>query len=46
MQPNIDEQIGMLARTIIARPNIEKIMHSANVAVSVTSQVQRDQVVR
>ena len=30
VQPNIDEQIGMLARTIIARPNIEKIMHSAN----------------
>ena len=35
VQPNIDEQIGMLARTIIARPNIEKIMHSANLDVSV-----------
>ncbi len=45
VQPNIDEQIGMLARTIIARPNIEKIMHSANLDVSVTSQIQRDQMV-
>lgn len=45
VQPNIDEQIGMLARTIIARPNIEKIMHSANLDLSATSQVQRDQMV-
>lgn len=42
VQPNIDEQIGMLARTIIARPNIEKIMHSANLDVSQTSQSERD----
>ena len=35
----------MLARTIIARPNIEKIMHSANLDVSATSQIERDQMV-
>ena len=35
----------MLARTIIARPNIEKIMHSANLDVSVKSQIERDQMV-
>ena len=45
VQPNIDEQIGMLARTIIARPNIEKIMHSANLGVSGTTQIERDQMV-
>lgn len=45
VQPNIDEQIGMLARTIIARPNIEKIMHSANMDASATSQIERDQMV-
>ena len=45
VQPNIDEQIGMLARTLIARPNIEKIMHSANLDVLATSQLQRDQMV-
>ena len=45
VQPNIDEQIGMLARTIIARPNIEKIMHSANLDVSGTTQIERDQMV-
>lgn len=45
VQPNIEEQIGMLARTIIARPNIEKIMHSANMDIATTSQIQRDQMV-
>lgn len=45
VQPNIDEQIGMLARTIIARPNIEKIMHGANMDVTATTQIQRDQMV-
>ena len=45
VQPNVDEQIGMLARTIIARPNIEKIMHSANLDVSGTSQIERDHIV-
>lgn len=45
VQPNIDEQIGMLARTIIARPNIEKIMHDQNMDIAATSQIQRDRMV-
>jgi polysaccharide chain length determinant protein (PEP-CTERM system associated) len=45
VQPNIDEQIGILARTIIARPNIEKIMHSANLDVAATTQIERDRMV-
>lgn len=45
VQPNIDEQIGMLARTIIARPTIEKIMQDANMDVPATSQVERDYLV-
>lgn len=45
VQPNIEEQIGMLARTIIARPNIEKIMHGADMDVAATSEVERQQIV-
>ena len=45
VEPNIEQQIGMLARTIIARPNIEKIMRDANLDVSITSQIERDQMV-
>ncbi len=34
VQPNVDEQIAMLARTLIARPNIEKIIRSADLDVT------------
>ena len=36
VQPNVDEQISMLARTLIARPNIEKIMRSSDLDVTAT----------
>jgi polysaccharide chain length determinant protein (PEP-CTERM system associated) len=45
VQPNIEEQIGMLARTLIARPNIEKIMRSADLDVGATTQLQKDRLV-
>jgi polysaccharide chain length determinant protein (PEP-CTERM system associated) len=45
VQPNIDEQISMLARTLIARPNIEKIMRSADLDVTTTTQLQKDRMV-
>ena len=45
VQPNVDEQIGMLARTLIARPNIEKIMRSADLDVTVTNQIDKDKLV-
>src|SRR5512138_3809094 len=40
VQPNVDEQITMLARTLIARPNIEKIIRSADLDVTATTQIQ------
>jgi polysaccharide chain length determinant protein (PEP-CTERM system associated) len=45
VQPNVDEQIAMLARTLIARPNIEKIMRSSDLDVTATTQLQRDRLV-
>jgi polysaccharide chain length determinant protein (PEP-CTERM system associated) len=42
VQPNVDEQIAMLARTLIARPNIEKIIRSSDLDVTATSQIERD----
>ncbi len=45
VQPNIEEQISMLARTLIARPNIEKIVSSTDLDVAVTSQLQKDRLV-
>src|SRR5207344_3159672 len=45
VQPNIDEQIAMLARTLIARPNIEKIMRSSDLDVTTNTQLDRDRLV-
>jgi len=45
VQPNVDEQIGLLARTLISRPNIEKIMRSADLDVTVTTPLDRDRLV-
>ena len=45
VQPNIDEQIGMLSRTIVARPNIERILHGVNPEASAATQIERDQMV-
>jgi len=45
VQPNVDEQISMLARTIVARPNIEKIIRSTDQDVSATTEIQKDRLV-
>jgi len=45
VQPNVDEQIAMLARTLIARPNIEKIIRSSDLDVGATTQIERDRIV-
>ena len=45
VQPNIDEQISMLARTLIARPNVEKIIRSADLDLATKSQIEKDKLV-
>jgi polysaccharide chain length determinant protein (PEP-CTERM system associated) len=30
VQPNVDQQLQMLSRTLISRPNVEKLIHMAN----------------
>jgi polysaccharide chain length determinant protein (PEP-CTERM system associated) len=45
IQPNVDEQIAMLARTLLARPNIEKIVRSTDMDIAATSQNDKDKLV-
>jgi polysaccharide chain length determinant protein (PEP-CTERM system associated) len=45
VQPNIEEQIGLLARTIISRPNIDKIMRAVDLDVTVNTQGERDRLI-
>jgi hypothetical protein len=30
VQPNVEQQVGMLSRTLISRPNIEKLVRMAD----------------
>ncbi len=45
VQPNVDEQINMLARTLIARPNVEKIIRSADLDLAAKTQIEKDKLV-
>ena len=43
VQPNIEQQVGMLSRTLISRPNLEKLVRMADLDLGATSKAQQDQ---
>jgi polysaccharide chain length determinant protein (PEP-CTERM system associated) len=45
VQPNIEQQVGMLSRTLISRPNIEKLIRMADLDLSATSKNQQEKLV-
>ena len=42
VQPNIDQQVAMLSRTLISRPNIEKLVRMADLDLKSESKAQQD----
>jgi polysaccharide chain length determinant protein (PEP-CTERM system associated) len=42
VQPNIEQQIGMLSRTLISRPNLEKLVRMADLDLGASSKTQQD----
>lgn len=42
VQPNIDQQVTMLSRTLISRPNVEKLIAMADLDLNVQSPEQRE----
>jgi polysaccharide chain length determinant protein (PEP-CTERM system associated) len=42
VQPNVDQQIGMLSRTLISRPNIEKLIRMADLDLKASSKGEQD----
>src|SRR5512145_2386129 len=42
VQPDIDQQVNMLARTLITRPNVETLMRSSDLDLSVRDAGDRD----
>ena len=38
VQPNVDQQVVMLSRTLISRPNVEKLVRMADLDLKVQSK--------
>lgn len=45
IQPNIEQQIGMLSRTLISRPNIEKLIRMADADLKTDSKTDQEALV-
>jgi polysaccharide chain length determinant protein (PEP-CTERM system associated) len=45
VQPNVDQQIGMLSRTLISRPNIEKLIRMADLDLKSQSKGEQEALV-
>ena len=45
VQPNVDQQISMLSRTLLSRPNLEKLVRMADLDLNVTDPVERDELI-
>lgn len=42
VQPNVDQQLTMLSRTLISRPNVEKLIHMANLDLKNASSAEQE----
>lgn len=42
VQPNVDQQVGMLSRTLITRPNVEKLIRMADLDLGTSSKGAQD----
>ena len=45
VQPNIDQQVAMLSRTLISRPNIEKLVRMADLDLKSSSKSQQESLI-
>ena len=45
IQPNVEQQVGMLSRTLISRPNIEKLIRMADLDLAATSKAQQERLI-
>jgi polysaccharide chain length determinant protein (PEP-CTERM system associated) len=42
VQPNVEQQLAMLTRTLLSRPNLERLVRMADLDLNVKTQEQRD----
>jgi polysaccharide chain length determinant protein (PEP-CTERM system associated) len=45
IQPNLDQQVALISRTLISRPNVEKLARMADLDLAATSPADRDELI-
>jgi polysaccharide chain length determinant protein (PEP-CTERM system associated) len=45
VQPNLEQEVGILSRTLISRPNIEKLIRMTDMDLKLTSQGERERAI-
>ena len=45
IQPNLDQQVALMSRTLISRPNVEKLVRMSDLDLRVTSNADREELI-
>jgi polysaccharide chain length determinant protein (PEP-CTERM system associated) len=45
IQPNVDEQVALISRTLISRPNVDKLIRMADLDLAVQSRTAREDLI-
>jgi polysaccharide chain length determinant protein (PEP-CTERM system associated) len=45
IQPNLEQQVALMSRTLISRPNVEKLVRMADLDLRVKTQTERDDLI-
>jgi polysaccharide chain length determinant protein (PEP-CTERM system associated) len=45
IQPNLDQQVSLMSRTLISRPNVERLIHMADMDLRVKSTTEREELI-
>src|SRR5262245_65412665 len=45
IQPNLDQQVALMSRTLISRPNVEKLVRMADLDLRVNTNAEREDLI-
>ncbi len=45
VKPNLDQQVGMIARTLITRPNLEKVLRNSDLDIKAKNNTEKEELI-